>query len=245
MGALMQLEYDNSEVRFKYRPIEGAPNVDAEPRYLVMDGQQRLTSMYRSLYGKDAVATTNGKHAPISRFYYLGMNACLDSSADRYDAAISVPEDRKIKKNFDRDVKLDLSTRELEYENEMYPANILFDSSEGTKWLMGYMVHHQSDPDAMAKFTRFQSEIIETVTSYRLPVITMDKNTPREAVCKVFENVNTGGVSLTVFELVTATFATYEFDLRGDWGSRTSAVSTHWTRIFARTSPRASTKPRT
>lgn len=45
----------------------------------------------------------------------------------------------------------------------------------------------------------------------------MDKSTPREAVCKVFENVNTGGVSLTVFELVTATFATYEFDLRGDW----------------------------
>lgn len=33
----------------------------------------------------------------------------------------------------------------------------------------------------------------------------------------MFENVNTGGVALTVFELVTATFATYEFDLRADW----------------------------
>ena len=217
MGALMQLEYGNSEVRFKYRPIEGAPTVGSEPRYLVMDGQQRLTSMYRSLYGKEAVATTNDKHTPISRFYYLDMNACLDPSVDRSDAIVSVPEDRKVKENFDRDVRLDLSTREQEYENEMYPANILFDSSEGTKWLMGYMSHFQSSPDAMTKFTRFQSEVIETITSYRLPVITMDKTTPREAVCKVFENVNTGGVSLTVFELVTATFATYEFDLRGDW----------------------------
>ncbi len=50
-----------------------------------------------------------------------------------------------------------------------------------------------------------------------MPVITLDKSTPREAVCKVFENVNTGGVPLTVFELVTATYATNEFDLRKDW----------------------------
>lgn len=217
MGALMQLEYGSSEVKFKYRTIEGAPSSEATPRYLVMDGQQRLTSMYRSLYGKDAVATTNDKRVAISRLYYLDMNACLNPEADRYDAIVSVPEDRRIKENFDRDVKLDLSTRELEYQHEMYPANILFDSSAATQWLLGYMAFHQSSPDAMAKFNKFQQDVIETITSYRLPVITMDKSTPREAVCKVFENVNTGGVSLTVFELVTATFATYEFDLRGDW----------------------------
>ena len=217
MGALMQLEYGSEEVRFKYRAIEGAPSTPDVPRYLVMDGQQRLTSMYRSLYGKDPVATTNDKHAAISRFYYLDMNGCLDPEVDRFDAIVSIPEDRKIKENFDRDVKLDLSTQELEFENEMYPANILFDTSAALKWLMGYMAHHQSDPAAMDKFNRFQSDVLDTISTYRLPVITMDKSTPREAVCKVFENVNTGGVSLTVFELVTATFATYEFDLRGDW----------------------------
>ena len=113
MGALMQLEYGSSEVKFKYRTIEGAPSSEATPRYLVMDGQQRLTSMYRSLYGKDAVATTNDKRVAISRLYYLDMNTCLDSEADRYDAIVSVPEDRRIKENFDRGVKLDLSTREL------------------------------------------------------------------------------------------------------------------------------------
>lgn len=64
---------------------------------------------------------------------------------------------------------------------------------------------------------KFKSEVIDTISSYKLPVITLDKTTPREAVCKVFENVNTGGVPLTVFELVTATYATQEFDLRKDW----------------------------
>jgi hypothetical protein len=36
-------------------------------------------------------------------------------------------------------------------------------------------------------------------------VIVLLRDTPKEAVCQVFEKVNTGGVSLTVFELVTAT----------------------------------------
>ena len=69
----------------------------------------------------------------------------------------------------------------------------------------------------IALFQKFNSEVIKTITGYTLPVITLDKSTPREAVCKVFENVNTGGVPLTVFELVTATFAVDSFDLRKDW----------------------------
>jgi hypothetical protein len=36
-------------------------------------------------------------------------------------------------------------------------------------------------------------------------------------VCQVFEKVNTGGVTLTVFELLTATYAADEFDLRRHW----------------------------
>ena len=53
-----------------------------------------------------------------------------------------------------------------------------------------------------------------------MPVILLDKNTPKEAVCQVFENVNTGGVSLTVFELITAIFAMDDFELRKDWETR-------------------------
>lgn len=64
------------------------------------------------------------------------------------------------------------------------------------------------------------SEIIQTVSHYQIPVITLDKETPKEAVCQVFENVNQGGVSLTVFELVTAVFAMDDFELRPDWENR-------------------------
>ena len=51
-----------------------------------------------------------------------------------------------------------------------------------------------------------------------MPTINLDKSTPKEAVCQVFEKVNTGGVTLTVFELLTATYAVDDFELRKGLG---------------------------
>ena len=217
MGAIMCLQYGSESVRFKYRLIEGVKAVGAAPEFLVLDGQQRLTSMWRATCSKDPVETVTDKKKKIRRYYYLDINACLDDTADRMDAILSVPEDRKIKANFDRDVILDLSTRKKEYEHEMFPINIIFDSNEREDWADGYKDYYNQAADFREKYKRFRKEIIEIMTGYKLPVIRLDKSTPRDAVCKVFENVNTGGVALTVFELVTATFATYGFDLRADW----------------------------
>ena len=99
----------------------------------------------------------------------------------------------------------------------MFPVNIVFDSNAVMDWFMGYMTFYGMKQEAMDEFKDFQAEVLNTISGYKLPVITLDKSTPREAVCKVFENVNTGGVPLTVFELVTATYATRDFDLRKDW----------------------------
>ena len=217
MGAIMRLTYGNENVKFKYRTIEGVAVADVVPDYLVLDGQQRLTSMYRATCCKSPVNTTTEKGKNIKRYYYLDINKCLDENEDREDAVFSVPEDRKIKTNFDRDIVLDLSSKELEFEHEMFPLNIVFDSNDSFDWAMGYMSFYNNDPDHMNKYKSFKKDVLDTITGYKLPVITLGKETPREAVCKVFENVNTGGVPLTVFELVTATFATYEFDLRKDW----------------------------
>ena len=118
---------------------------------------------------------------------------------------------------------MDLSDREKEYEEQCFPVNLVFHSSELTNWCTGYVLHYAAanDPQKTAKamdvYNKFKSDVIDTITGYKLPVITLDKSTPREAVCKVFENVNTGGVPLTVFELVTASYATQEFNLREDW----------------------------
>lgn len=217
MGAIMRLQYGNPDIKFKYRTIKGVGQRDLAPDFLVLDGQQRLTSIYQATYSKNPVATKTDKGKKIERYYYLSMEKCMDENEDRYDAVLPVPPDRKIKENFDRDIKLDLSDQQKEYEHKMFPVNIVFDSNTLMKWQFGYMMYYTGQAEALKLLEDFQSEVINTIVSYKLPVITLDKTTPREAVCKVFENVNTGGVPLTVFELVTATYATQEFDLRKDW----------------------------
>lgn len=224
MGAIMRLQYGNPEIKFKYRTITGVKKQNVEPEYLILDGQQRLTSIFQAIYSTEPVKTKTDKNKEIQRYYYLSMEDCLNEEMDRFDAVISVPKDRKIKENFDRDVKLDLSNRDLEYQHKMFPINIIFDNNRWMDWIFKYRDFYKDDIEACALLEKFQKAVVNTIMSYKLPVITLDKSTPREAVCKVFENVNTGGVPLTVFELVTATFATYTnpetkegFDLRKDW----------------------------
>lgn len=218
VGAAMFLEYGNANIRFKYRVIEGSPAQNVVPSELILDGQQRLTSIYSSLYSPNPVHTRTDKGKDIQRYYYIDIEKALDPSVDRVDAIISVPETRKITSNFGRDIDLDLSSQEKEFEHKMFPLNIILDTPKTFLWQQEYLKYHNNT--VVTEYMDFQTKIIMPVIQYKMPVILLDKNTPKEAVCQVFENVNTGGVSLTVFELVTAIFAMDDFELRKDWEER-------------------------
>lgn len=220
VGAAMFLEYGNANIRFKYRVVEGAPAQNVTPSELILDGQQRLTSIYSSLYSQSPVHTRTEKGRDIHRYYYIDIEKALDTGADRIDAIVSVPASRLLTANFGRDIILDLSAPDKEYEQKMFPLNIILDSAKTFVWMQGFIQHHHNNSIITQQWMDFQGKIIMAVFQYKLPVILLDKNTPKEAVCQVFENVNTGGVSLTVFELITAIFAMNDFELRKDWEVR-------------------------
>lgn len=102
----------------------------------------------------------------------------------------------------------------------MFPINIVFDNVETQKWQMEYLQFYRMDQQITNQYFDFSSKILLPTLQYQMPVILLDADTSKEAVCRVFENVNTGGVSLTVFELVTAMFAMDDFELRKDWEER-------------------------
>lgn len=220
IGAAMFLEYGNESVRFKYRPIEGAAVSDVVPQELILDGQQRLTSVYSALYSRNAVHTRTDKGDEIDRFYYIKIDKAIDSSTDRIDCIESVPPNRIVTSEIGRKIDLDLSDPKKEFENKRFPLNIILDPAATMGWQTQYFAYYNYDPAIVQEFTRFNSEIIVKMLQYTIPIITLGKDTPKEAVCQVFENVNTGGVSLTVFELVTAVFAMDDFPLREDWEKR-------------------------
>src|SRR3989338_2833867 len=51
-GPLLRIK-NGHQLLFKPRAFEGAPKMEAEhrPAYLILDGQQRLTSLYQAFYG--------------------------------------------------------------------------------------------------------------------------------------------------------------------------------------------------
>lgn len=226
VGAAMFLEYGNDNIRFKYRTIEGVDVQNVSPSELILDGQQRLTSIYSSLYSSKPVHTRTDKGKDILRYYYIDIEKALDTSVDRVEAIISVPETRIITSNFGRDIELDVSTQDKEFEQKLFPLNIILDYIKIQDWQNKYYAYSNYDVDVIQEFTKFNNLLVMPTMQYKMPVILLGKDTPKEAVCQVFENVNTGGVSLTVFELVTAIFAMDDFELRKDWEEKQSTYFT-------------------
>ncbi len=228
VGAAMFLSYGNPDTQFSYKFIEGVTGPKEEgkdtqkpvPSELILDGQQRLTSIYNALYSDHSVHTKTDKGKEVERFYYIDIEKALDPSADNEDVILSVPENRMVTREFGREILVDLSTPEKEYAQKRMPLNIILDSSKWQAWQANYYAYYHYAPEITREFMDFTTKVLIPVSQYQMPVILLDKDTPKEAVCQVFENVNTGGVSLTVFELVTAVYAIDGFKLRADWEAR-------------------------
>src|SRR3974390_2583788 len=72
IGALMTLETGGA-VDFKPRPIEGAPAAATETKAqsLLLDGQQRMTSLYQVALRRKVVETITPKKKKVSRWFYI------------------------------------------------------------------------------------------------------------------------------------------------------------------------------
>src|SRR5207245_8678928 len=64
---------------------------------------------------------------------------------------------------------------------------------------------------------QFKENVLDNFIQYQVPVIALGSGTSKEAVCVVFEKVNTGGKPLDAFELVTAMYTAEGHELRRDW----------------------------
>ena len=217
IGAVMMLRTGGETIRFRKRPLEGipAPATRAAER-LILDGQQRITSLFQSLRLGKPVWTRDHRGRDIERWYYIEMQPALDPNVDREDAVVSLPADRQIKK-FGRDVTEDYSTSEREYEAMMFPLSKVFNARG---WRVNFERFWEYDRKKIELWNDFDEKIVTRFEQYHVPVIELGRDTPKEAVCQVFEKVNTGGVTLTVFELLTAAFAADDYQLRPDWEAR-------------------------
>lgn len=212
IGSIMLLE-TGGNARFQVRPIEGvtltSSSVKAE--HLILDGQQRLTSLTQVLRLTNPVKTKNAQKREVTRFYYIDIEKALQSNGNLEDSILGVDGTKLLKTNFGRDILLDLSTTEKEFEAFYFPCNQILNSDH---WEEELMAHDQAK---FLRYMKFRTAVLNKYREYEIPIIELKKENSKEAVCLVFEKVNTGGVSLSVFELMTATYAADGFNLRDEW----------------------------
>lgn len=213
IGAIMLLE-TGGQARFQVRPVEGVdlpPDSAGLAEDLILDGQQRLTSLTQVLKLDKPVATRDANNRELRLHYYFNIEKALLGPESLMDAIVAVDEKRTLRSDFGRKIDLDLSTREKELEAFHFPCSQILNSDDWEQLLS------ERAPDKLVRFMKFRRQVVEPFRSYMLPVIRLKKETSKEAVCLVFEKVNTGGVPLSVFELITAAWAAEGFNLREDW----------------------------
>ncbi|WP_347041940.1 GmrSD restriction endonuclease domain-containing protein [Brachybacterium nesterenkovii] len=235
MGVIMTLETGGENVRFKPRTLTGArvQGRSVEPELLLLDGQQRMTSMFQALTGDGVVDTEDERHHKLRRRYFIDVEKALGDPREQDEAIRSLPEDGVVRSNFNRDIDLDVSTPEKQQAAGLMPLSTLFDKDQGSNWIWDFA----DLSEERRKIGRcFSTEIMQPMQGYQVPAIQLTKDISKEAVATVFEKVNTGGLPLDTFELLTATFAgdrAYfeetgeDFRLGEDWELTRTVIDQH------------------
>lgn len=198
-GSLLFLKYSKNVLA--HRVFEGAEKAKTNgvaPTHLVLDGQQRLTSLYQAFAGK-------GEHR-----FWVNLKDMINNDASFEEALIYDRLER-----FEKRVK----DYEDQYRKKILPLSVLFnDEMPLDRWIDNFIDYHrEKGDDVRDKVRKIRDEYLEPMRTYEFPVIELNEDTDLEAVCLIFETVNTTGIQLTIFELLTARYWPLGIDLRQLW----------------------------
>jgi len=92
LGSLLLPHASADDVRFKPRPLDGAtPREGVEASLLVLDGQQRLTSLMQTLSGDGRVHTHEPSGRSVFRRYFVHLPTAIDGEEAMDEAVIAMP----------------------------------------------------------------------------------------------------------------------------------------------------------
>ncbi|QDZ42422.1 DUF262 domain-containing protein [Corynebacterium sp. sy039] len=218
MGSFMALDTRNEKPRFKPRALEGAPDTGNAPGLLLLDGQQRLTTLYQCLRGEGMVQSVDFRQKKVQRKYYLDIKKAISSPVLPEEAVISVGADGMVKSHYGPHVTDGLHSREDEIAAGLIPISVLL-SDSGTDFL--FDLSRDADEHTREEIKKFNNKVIKPLVSYAVPMIRLDRETAQEGIGSIFAQVNSLGLRMDVFELLTAVFQLEDasFSLQEDWAA--------------------------
>jgi len=203
IGTFLMLDTPAKKPMFPYTTVEGVkhiegtmrPNQNATVR-LVLDGQQRITSLFYALYGPDIPL----KGSKYPHKFFLRLDYALAGDLDEAVVGISTQNRRSMNE-----------MRSLAEADKALPFNELLNSSQFYQWLYSGQTSWQGDEQDQIK------DLYERLQKFMVPVIALSPDTGKDNIVNIFERINRTGVSLSLFDLAVAQLYLKGVKLRELW----------------------------
>ena len=183
LGVFLVLEVDSDNQPFQTRPLEGGPANGDKCRQHLLDGQQRLTALWRSFNN------THEKHV-----FYVEFEE--EGSAFREKAVKAISRTGREKDK--------IGTPDKEFVNRWVPLTILSPGDESVRnsieWRKAAVTSETGRERLEVLIDGLRSKISNTM----LPFLSLPQETAPEEAIDIFIETNRSSVSLSHYELAVA-----------------------------------------
>lgn len=211
IGTFLVLETSKERAPFKYIFIQGAeevnPDIKSNPSIIVIDGQQRLTSLFYAIYSPNTpLRNTERPYA-----FFIDLKKLVEDKEDNVDDAVfSVAKDER---NFKKLLKGNNFDIEKLKEQKIMPLSMFRD--EGEFYNLWYSQFNNLFSEKEAERVR---DYLSNIFKYEAITITLPYsfNEKPEEIAILFERLNRTGIKLSTYDLLVARM--YKFmNLREEW----------------------------
>lgn len=209
-GSLLLMR--GSPAFFQTRPFVGVARKAPKTAYVVLDGQQRLTALYNALRG-------SGDHS-----YAVDLNRLESVEGNSEGVANAIEAGAVSAEDIENAIdvwKTDRPPGRSDLAGKLpVPLTALSSAPDYFEWRDHY-VDVLGDTEwkdtAKARLTRAYKDFLGTANAYRFPAVVLENDLPAEAVARIFERINRGGIQLSTFDLLVARAYSVEWNLRDEW----------------------------
>jgi len=201
VGALLLWDV-RKETELDVMPINGVnPDQDLKKNAIVLDGQQRITSLYYAI--KAPGITLSGDIKGRQSFFYIDFFEFFKS--DDSDNLIKVLNE-----------KID---DEESFKKMLFPFYKLERHSAWGFGLEKFLRKQESlDPEKILTLRTLIDEKLGYIyNGFEIPYVTLADDRSLEQVTEIFEKINSSGIQLDVFDLLIARLSKYNVKLRDLW----------------------------
>lgn len=188
LGAVLILEIGNDEP-FLSRPITGAPASGERITEHLLDGQQRLTALWRGLHNNYE-----------DRTYFLHIQQDEESGMPFYVDSVPrwrKPDDRERRPFWANNPK------EL-WQRRMIPLDLCAPGDIANDRYKAWAKAAIEDSDEREAAADVRSTVREIFTTFNLPYLSLPVSTSKDTALDVFIKMNTSAAALSTYDIVVA-----------------------------------------